>query len=102
SLVIKIRDTDAGAQRFVGIAWPDAAARRPDFYEALLVFAQPVKLFVIRKNKMGSIADKKTALHAETFLLEAFDFLHQRRGIDDNAIADDALGFWVENSRRNQ
>src|SRR3989338_6026001 len=102
SSVIKVDETDAGPHRLVAVARADAAAGRAYFDKTLFIFAQAVINPVIGKNKVGPVADEKTALHGKTLLFEAFYFPEQRFWVHDNAVADHAAHLPVKNPRRNQ
>src|SRR3989338_3906474 len=100
--VAKIRDTDAGTRGLIGITGADASPGGADFCEAFLGLAQAVACFMIRKDKVGPVADEETPFDRDPFLIQVVNFLQQRVWVNHHAVSDHAANIFVKNSRRNK
>ena len=98
----EIDHAQAGAGGLVAVGRADAALGRADLVAALAVFARFVERAVIGQNEMRRLADEQASGELDAALFEAFDFLDQRDGVDDDAVGDDAFFPGAQNAGGNQ
>ena len=94
-LVEQVLDADAQTRCLVGVAGADAAFGRADLELSELGFAGVIEHQVVRHDQVRVGADAQVA-HVHAALAQTVDLRRQDRGVDNDAVADDAGRLGVE------
>ena len=76
----------APPRELVGVGRSDALARAPDAPVLELGFVQVVEHPVVKQDDLCRGADEEPPLHIDAARDESFQFLDERKGIDDHAV----------------
>ena len=90
-LVEEVADADAVAGGFVGVGGADAAAGGADGLLAAGLFLEGVEGDVVGHYEVGAFADVEFG-GVDAALVEGLHFVGEDVGVDDDAVADDAVG----------
>ena len=82
----------------VAIAWPNPAERGSEVIgRGRGLFGQPLLGQVVRENHVRTVADVQSAAEIDSLCRQPIDLLEQGRGMDDHAVADDAVDPLAQN-----
>ncbi len=99
--VEQVAHPNAAPRDFVFVAGADPSLRRSDRAVRLLL-AELVDQLVVGQHDVRALTHEKPALRPDTALTQGLDFFQEHAGIDDRALADDALGLLMKDPGRDQ
>src|ERR1700719_4510741 len=98
----QIAHADSAARHFVLICGTDTARRGADFRRAASLLGGFVHFAVIRKNHVGTIAEKQSTAHFDAGFFQVFEFRNQCRRINHGAGTDHGFFFRSKYAAGNQ
>ena len=97
-----VNDAQAVAVNLVFIGGADAAAGGSDLGAAGRSLCRELNHAVVGEDNLRAVGQEKLAVDGQAHALEHADFAEQGRGVDDDAITDDALAAGAENAARDE
>ncbi len=89
--VEQVDDAQTGAVHLVLVGGADAAAGGSDLGAAGGVLGGELDHAVIGQDDLGAIGDEELVIDRETSFFEFFDLVEEGHGVENDAVADDAL-----------
>jgi len=100
--IAQVADAEAVALDLGGVGWPDALLSGADFVSAETVLERAVDFLMKVKDEVGTVRDLHSALILDAAGRQSIELIEEGGEVDDNAVANDARGLVIQNSRGEQ